>query len=316
MARRGTSLVELLVALLLLQLVGTAALATAFLATRLAARAHRGIATDRLRRETLHAIAAAPACRTATPATTLSVTFPASPEREALTVRLPCGGTSLVELLVTLTLLGLVGSLAVTILQGTTRPLARLVATAAAGRTVAALEQLTAREAATPAGLRAAVVDASTLDLDRYVGDAPTCTTSATAIALALDDWQGDRHADASRDIVAIRDRHGSWHEAAVTAVGPGACPDGRPGRWLTLDRPVVPGWAVVHEPTRVRAYAGTGGRWLGMLAVRSLAPIQPFAGPLAADGLAVVTHPAGVSATITPHAAPATTLHFAVGHP
>jgi type II secretory pathway pseudopilin PulG len=316
MARRGTSLVELLVALQLLQVVGTAALATAFLATRLAARAQRGIATDRLRRDAVHGIAAAPACRHAVPPTTLDLTLPATPERPALAVRLRCGGVSLVELLVTLTLLGLVGAIAVTILRGTTRPLAAITVAADAGRTIDALGALAARESATPTGLLAHPDDPATLHLARYVGDAPACAATGAQVALALDRWVGERLPDASRDGLAIRDSLGAWHPATPTASASGTCPDGTPALWWTLDRAVPTGWAVVHEPTLVRAYSGVGGRWLGLVGARSTAPIQPFAGPLAGDGLALVATATGLAAVVRPVGMPDVTVPLATTAP
>ncbi len=316
MARRGTSLVELLVALLLLQVVGTAALAAALLATRLAARAQRGIAIDRIRRETVHGIAAAPACRLASPPTTLSVTLPAAEGRPALAVRLRCGGTSVIELLVTLTLLGLVGMLAMTIVRGTSRPLARLIARAEAGRTVEAMALLAAREAATPTGVVASVADAGTLALARFVGDGMPCECAEAGIAIARAHWLGDRLPEAGRDVVAIRDSLGGWHHAALTAVTPGRCPTGAPALWLSLDRAVPAGWVVVQEPTRVRAYRGSGGQWLGLLGGAVTAPIQPFAGPLEGKGMTLASVAGGVLATVTPRGAAATTLSLATTPP
>lgn len=315
MARRGASLVELLVALLLLQAIGTAALATAFFATRLVARAQRGIVTDRLRREALHGMAAAPACRTAVPPMVLDVTLPATPERAALAVRLRCGGTSLLELLVALTLLGLVGTLAVTMLRGAAMPLVRITTATEAGRTIDALALLVAPESATPLGLLAAADGIHALQFARYVGDAPACAVAGAQLALALAHWSGERVPDPERDQLVVQDHLGDLFPATPTGSGMGVCPDGSAALWLSLDHAVPLGWVVLHEPLRLSAYSGAGGRWLGLVGVRSTAPIQPFAGPLDGEGL-VIAGGAGLSATVHPVGAPPVTLQLATSLP
>ncbi len=87
----GASLVELLVAVTILILVGTATLAALITAERLGRAAALGSNTDRLRYETTHAAAAAPACRLAAAPQAIPLALPATPERPALTAVIRCG---------------------------------------------------------------------------------------------------------------------------------------------------------------------------------------------------------------------------------
>jgi Tfp pilus assembly protein PilV len=90
-SRTGTSLVEVLVALTILTIAGTATHAALTLTERLGRQATAGTATDRLRWETVQAAAAAPACRSAPAPVAIPLTLPATPERPALTAYIRCG---------------------------------------------------------------------------------------------------------------------------------------------------------------------------------------------------------------------------------
>ena len=89
--RRGSSLIELVVALLLLELAGAAALAAALSADRLGQRAARGAAVDRGRWEEYRRAETASACRSEAAPRQVPMRFPATPERESLDVAVRCG---------------------------------------------------------------------------------------------------------------------------------------------------------------------------------------------------------------------------------
>ena len=89
--RRGASLVELVVALLLLELAGAAALAAALTADRLGRRAGRGTAVDAARWEEYRRAETAASCRGEPAPRLTALQFPATPERESLAVVVRCG---------------------------------------------------------------------------------------------------------------------------------------------------------------------------------------------------------------------------------
>ncbi len=89
--RRGESLVELIVALVLLELAGTFALAAALSIERVGRRAAAGAVQDRTRWESYRAAEVAPACAGATTPTAVPFQLPAGPGRPATTALLRCG---------------------------------------------------------------------------------------------------------------------------------------------------------------------------------------------------------------------------------
>lgn len=89
--QRGGSLIELVVALVLLELAGAAALAGALTADRLGRRASRGAVSDIRRWEVYRGAETALACR-AEPAPRFAVmVLPATRERDSLAVAVRCG---------------------------------------------------------------------------------------------------------------------------------------------------------------------------------------------------------------------------------
>lgn len=89
--RRGESLIELLVALVLLEIAGAAALAAALTAERLERRIDRGSADDVSRWEAYRARELEPSCRSAAEPDTGQEVFVATPERPALALVVRCG---------------------------------------------------------------------------------------------------------------------------------------------------------------------------------------------------------------------------------
>jgi Tfp pilus assembly protein PilX len=89
--RAGTSLIELLVALVLLDLLAITALHSVLTTQRIARTAAAGTATDLARLEAFRAAAADPTCRAASSATLRTLSFGAAPTRPAVTVVVRCG---------------------------------------------------------------------------------------------------------------------------------------------------------------------------------------------------------------------------------
>ncbi len=90
-SRRGTSLLELLVALTLVELAAGAWLASALTTARLDRASRIRAATDLARHDSVAIRAAAPACRGAATPGSARVVLPASPGRPPLVVLLRCG---------------------------------------------------------------------------------------------------------------------------------------------------------------------------------------------------------------------------------
>ena len=90
-SRRGDSLIELLVALVLLEIAGTFALAAALSIERASRRAALGAARDQARWESYRAAEVAPACVGAVTPTAVPFALPATPERPAMATLLRCG---------------------------------------------------------------------------------------------------------------------------------------------------------------------------------------------------------------------------------
>lgn len=89
--RRGDSLIELLVALVLLEIAGTFALAAVLSIERASRRAALGAAQDRARWESYRAAEVSPACIQTGNPTVVPFSLPATPERPAMATLLRCG---------------------------------------------------------------------------------------------------------------------------------------------------------------------------------------------------------------------------------
>lgn len=88
---RGDSLVELIVALVVLEIAGAAALAAALTAEHIDRRATRGAAADVARWQAYRVAETAAGCTAAPNPDTIVVTYPVTPERPALATLVRCG---------------------------------------------------------------------------------------------------------------------------------------------------------------------------------------------------------------------------------
>ncbi len=195
-------------------------------------------------------------------------------------------GTTLVELLVAIALLGLLAIFTVSTVRGIGASARRAVDAAATRRGVTALHALLRHDLteATPADL---VIASPVMRYARPVGAAAACAISSTTATLALDRWRGTRVPAAGRDDAwLLTDIDGLWQRATVVAVATTSCPDGRAAWDITFDRSVVLPLVRVIEPVRLAMYRSGMTDWLGLAPAGGATPIQPFAGPIAVAGV------------------------------
>jgi len=88
---RGESLIELIVALVLLEIVGATALAAALTVARIDRHAAAGTADDATRWHDYRVAETAPDCAAALVPDTLPLSFPATPDRPPLETLIRCG---------------------------------------------------------------------------------------------------------------------------------------------------------------------------------------------------------------------------------
>jgi type II secretory pathway component PulJ len=89
--RSGTSLLEMLVALVLLELLAVGTMHAVLQTQRIARRVAAGGAVDVARLEAVRQAAAAPDCRDAAEPRVASINLPAAAQRPAMVVQVPCG---------------------------------------------------------------------------------------------------------------------------------------------------------------------------------------------------------------------------------
>ncbi len=189
-------------------------------------------------------------------------------------------GTTLIELLLVLCLLGIVGVMVTAMVLGASRVAARATANLAADRT-ALVAATFLRHALREGDWGDVTVATDSIRLSRPLGEAVVCDTAGTTLWLRRSSWSGDRAPDPTRDRLQL------WSEstsAAVTeAIGDvtgAACPDGGPAWRVLRETSAAVGWWVrVVEPTTIRRYRAGTAEWLGL--TDGSAPVQPFAGPL-----------------------------------
>lgn len=223
-------------------------------------------------------------------------------------------GTSLIELLTVLTLLGITGSIAVTIVSGAAKAARRSTSLLVAERTVASLSALVRHDLRGSIAADLALTGPATLWLDRPVGEAPICAATAALVTLRRSAWNGDRTPVPGRDQLRVlgAPATGVWSTFAILAVDASSCPDGGAGWRLSLGGSAVSSsHARVVEASRLAAYSGSGGIWLGLAGPGD--PMQPFAGPLEPAGLALSLAGGGLTALVTPRQAAQRTLRFPV---
>ena len=212
-------------------------------------------------------------------------------------------GMSLLELVVALTLTGIVALLVWSILQsaaGRLRDRSERFGMehslrVASGAARSLLESLGTDSAAGP-DLALPAPDGFVARAVRANGVLCDAGPSSLLVRSGPGWWVELRGPVAGRDSVAVGTVSGPdrWVVASLAAApGAGWCPDGTPARLLAMSlapadlATVGPGSPLrVFEPIKLLAYSSSGAQWVGMVSMTSGGSIQPLAGPFVGVGL------------------------------
>ena len=226
-------------------------------------------------------------------------------------------GTSLIELLIALTIVGVSGLITVPLVVGTGRVASRATTALATHRTTASLAALLRHDLRMATSDEIIPTSATLLWLARPVGEGPVCTTTPTTLLVRASAWQGDRLPEAGRDLVQYLEfpLTGTWRDATLLTVSSGSCPDGQPAMRLQVaSDPSGSAHLRVLEPARLTTYPSGGAFWLGLAGPGD--PNQPFAGPVANGGMTLTVVGGALRATLTIAFGQSQTLHFPVVAP
>lgn len=225
-------------------------------------------------------------------------------------------GVTLIELAMSLVLLGLIAALYATVVLSGARPAARAIDQMVSERTLGAVRTFLSQELR-DADANDVVVAPSHMVFDRPVGEAMVCADSGTAVLIADTSYVGTRTPQAGRDQVALLTAGDStWQFVAVDTVNAARCPASGDAA-LRLGVPAHVGAAValrVVEPVDMSVYRSGGADWYGLAPADHSATVQPFAGPLAPGASGFRQGLAAVDVTVAPAAATTVTLHIPTG--
>jgi type II secretory pathway pseudopilin PulG len=199
-------------------------------------------------------------------------------------------GTTLHELLLAVSCTGLLAAAVSPLLLTASRAVRRAQRQLAVERDMLALGALLAAALRPSAVADVAAPSGRALEFDRQVGSAVACGGGPAGVLVPRDGWVGSRAPEPGRDqLLALAADSLRWGRAGVVSFAGATCPGGADAWLLGLDPPMAPPLRVrVVEPVRIRAYPSGGGWWLGLERRGSAAAIQPFAGPVAPDGLSI----------------------------
>jgi prepilin-type N-terminal cleavage/methylation domain-containing protein len=191
-------------------------------------------------------------------------------------------GVTLLELLVVMTLLGLLGVMLSAVVVGASRVAARHLGALSLERTAQGAAVFLWQERRDAPWIDLAVATAS-VRLPRPVGDGVICQASGNSLWLRRDHWSGDRAPEMVRDrLLMLTNGQAFWRAAGIQSVAAALCPDGAPAWRLVLSAAADSVQLVrVLEEVVLRRYAAGGSEWLGLAPADGSSPVQPFAGPL-----------------------------------
>lgn len=186
-------------------------------------------------------------------------------------------GFTLIEILVALAVAGLVGTMALRLVQVAGRIQSGVAGRLEESRSAAVIAALLRHDLAGP-GASAVVTAPGGLRFDRRVGIGPVCGLSSSgAILVDGSAWLGNRLPDPDRDIYGLLTGAG-WRTGRVTSVSYSRCPGGAPALELGLGAGAATEGAVVvvREPADLLLYAGSAGQSVGLRPVLGGGTTQP----------------------------------------
>lgn len=198
-------------------------------------------------------------------------------------------GTSLAELLLVVSLAGLLGALLAPVVIGSSRLAWRTRAALVEERDATALMAVTLVDLRSARASRTHLGSPTDLLYDRPVGEGPVCWHDGNSVVVPHAAWSGVRTPEGSRDVGHLLQEPatGQWSSLPITLVGAGRCPDGGEGLQLYLAvGSLPPRWLRVAEPMQMSLYSAADTTWLGLVGVLGVGTIQPFAGPVSASEL------------------------------
>ena len=209
-------------------------------------------------------------------------------------------GFSLAELLVSITLLGIVGGGLTSAVLSAVRTADRSRERARQQGVMREVAGILDRELGALTASDLGIVAAESVTYRAPRGSGYTCGIEGSTAVLRDSDFRAWRLPDADRDSLLVLLPADSlpgtrWIVAPiVAAVGRGHCTDGTPGIRVPLDPPLLAFAALgplavrVFEWSRIRLYQSNGNWWLGARSLRPGDVTQPVAGPLRAHGIAL----------------------------
>jgi prepilin-type N-terminal cleavage/methylation domain-containing protein len=225
---------------------------------------------------------------------------------------------TLVELLLGLTVLGILAGAAAAVVTGASRVATRVTRSLVAGRALQSLQIFLRQELRDETNADVAVMAPTRIALARPIGEAMVCAASDAAILVADSAWTGTRRPEPGRDeawllVDAVAE---VWQVTAVVAVAADQCPaDQSPAIRLSLSAPAT-GTVVVRvmEPVELNAYRSGVADWFGLRPAGLGAVVQPFAGPLTPGTVRWVLYTDHLETAVQPNGAPATVVRIPLG--
>jgi hypothetical protein len=210
-------------------------------------------------------------------------------------------GTALAELLVAAVLTAALMTAALDALSFLQRSVTRQASRTTSAQTLRAATQLFSselRDLSPPAGDLMGM-SPNSIVYRAVRGTGVGCATSLDGLHLLAGSFRALRLPGAGRDsLLVVRPGIAAPVSAAVTGDSrPGVCPDGRPA--LVVPYAAVPdplsgvNWPALvwlTEVMEIRAYQSGAEWWLGLRSIGAGEVIQPALGPLASNGLVVIT--------------------------
>lgn len=230
------------------------------------------------------------------------------------------GGFLLVELLIGMTMFGIVIAMLVTIVRGTARTTARASQLLVADRALLSLQGLAQQELRDARRSDVSILSPTRLGLSRPIGEAVVCADSGGIVLFADQAWTGTRAPEAGRDDawLLLDPVLEQWQQVPIDSAGRGRCPlDGAPATRLVMSPHAAAAMALrVMEPVELSAYPSGVADWFGLTPASHSAVVQPFAGPLVAAATRFTAFPDHLELVVPPRAVTATTVQIPLGPP